>query len=107
MIEIVSYPSDPRSVKLAAIIGRRAGVAPEVEAAARDILAQVREGGDEALCALTRKFDKVEMQPKRLRMSGSIASCASRLRGRRPISAPSTSGRSSTRGLWKTAMGSY
>ena len=43
MIEIVSYPSDPRSVKLAAILGRRAGVVPEVEAAARDILAQVRE----------------------------------------------------------------
>ena len=76
MIEIVSYPSDPRSVKLAAIIGRSAGVAPEVEAAAREILAQVRGGGDEALCALTRKFDKVEMQPERLRMSAEALSSA-------------------------------
>ncbi|HIL11027.1 MAG TPA: histidinol dehydrogenase, partial [Candidatus Latescibacteria bacterium] len=80
MIEIVSYPSDPRSVKLAAIIGRSAGVAPEVEAAARDILAQVREGGDEALCALTRKFDKVEIQPEHLRMSAeALSSAADRL----------------------------
>ena len=76
MIEIVSYPTEPQASKLTAVLGRSAGVAPEVEIAARDILAQVREGGDEALCALTRRFDKVEMQPERLRMSVAALSAA-------------------------------
>ena len=69
MIDIVYYPADSQPTKLAAILGRSAGVASDVEVAARDILAQVRTGGDEALCALTRKFDKVDMQPERMRMS--------------------------------------
>lgn len=78
MIEIVSYPCDPQPAKLTAILGRSTGVAPEVEAAVRDILAQVREGGDEALCALTRQFDKVDMQPDSLRMSAEALSLAAR-----------------------------
>ena len=69
MIEIVSYPCKPLAAKLAAIFARRAGVEPEVEKAVRDILRQVREGGDVALCALTWEFDKVDAQPGRLRMS--------------------------------------
>ena len=68
MIEIVSYPSAPPPGKLAAIFGRQGGVGPEVEQAARDILHKVREGGDQALCALTREFDGIDAQPEMLRM---------------------------------------
>jgi histidinol dehydrogenase len=40
----------------------RAGVLPEaVETGARAIVAQVRKGGDHALCELTRKFEKREL----------------------------------------------
>ena len=80
MIEIVSYPSKPPAAKLAAIFARRAGVEPEVEKAVRDILRQVREGGDVALCALTWEFDKVDAQPGRLRMSAeALAEAAAEL----------------------------
>ena len=68
MIEIVSYPSAPPPGKLAAIFGRQGGVGPEVEQAVRDILHKVREGGDQALCALTREFDGIDAQPETLRM---------------------------------------
>ena len=68
MIEIVSYPSAPQPGKLAAIFGRQGGVGPEVEQAVRDILHKVREGGDQALCALTREFDGIDAQPETLRM---------------------------------------
>lgn len=80
MIEIVSYPCKPLAAKLAAIFARRAGVEPEVEKAVRDILRQVREGGDVALCALTWEFDKVDAQPGRLRMSAeALAEAAAEL----------------------------
>jgi len=68
MIEIVSYPSAPLPGKLAAVFGRQGGVGPEVEQAVRDILRKVREGGDQALCALTREFDGIDAQPETLRM---------------------------------------
>ncbi len=72
MIEIIPYPCDPPAGKLAAILGRRAGVDPDVADVAREILRQVREGGDEALCALTREFDSVAAEPDNLRVSADV-----------------------------------
>lgn len=66
MIEVASYPTDPLAPKIEAILGRSAGVAIEVEEAVRDILQKVREGGDQALCELTREFDGVDIQPEQL-----------------------------------------
>lgn len=68
MIEIVSYPSEPQADKLRAILGRRAGVPAEVEETVRDILRQVREGGDRALAELTRRIEKVELEPEQFRV---------------------------------------
>lgn len=68
MIEIVAYPAEPLAGKLRAILGRRAGVAPEVEQTVRQILQQVRQGGDRALAELTRRIEKVEVEPGRFRV---------------------------------------
>ena len=38
----------------------------------RDILRQVRKEGDAALCALTQRFDGVEVCPEQLRVSASV-----------------------------------
>ena len=38
----------------------------------RDILRQVRKEGDAALCALTQRFDGVEVRPKQLRVPASV-----------------------------------
>ncbi len=40
-----------------------------VDAAVRDIIAQVRSGGDAALCRLTAQFDRVTLSADRLRLS--------------------------------------
>ena len=76
MIEIVYYPSVPPPDKLAAIFSRQGGVGPEVEQATRDILHEVREGGDQALCALTREFDRIDIQPEMLRMEATALAAA-------------------------------
>ena len=76
MIEIVSYPSEPQADKLRAILGRRAGVPAEVEETVRDILRQVREGGDRALAELTRKIEKVELEPEQFRVPVEILDAA-------------------------------
>src|SRR4051812_32870654 len=51
-------PTDPdyRS-RLEALSRRGADVAPEIEAAARAVIAQVRAGGDQAVRDLTEKFE--------------------------------------------------
>ncbi|MGE9268017.1 MAG: histidinol dehydrogenase [Verrucomicrobiales bacterium] len=48
---------------------RRAIPGDEVSGAVRDIVETVREGGDEALCELTAKFDGAEISPDSLRVS--------------------------------------
>ena len=72
MIEIVSYDGDAAAVpeRLTAILQRRssAGAGSEVESAVRDILAQVRAGGDQAVAELTARFDGVDLTPGRFRV---------------------------------------
>ena len=67
MVPIASYPSEPLAAPLAALLARRPELDPEVEDAVRDILRQVRKEGDAALCALTQRFDGVEVCPKQVR----------------------------------------
>ena len=72
MLEIVEYPSEPLAQKLKRLLRRGSAAGPEInetEKAVREILQQVKAGGDEALCTLTRRFDKVEVSPKQLRVS--------------------------------------
>ncbi|MCG5053747.1 MAG: histidinol dehydrogenase [Myxococcales bacterium] len=57
MLSLIS-PRDPDyRARLAALGRRTSAMPPAVEAAARDIVAQVRAGGDAALRALTAKFE--------------------------------------------------
>ena len=72
MVPIASYPSEPLAAPLAALLARRPELDPEVEDAVRDILRQVRKEGDAALCALTQRFDGVEVCPKQVRVSASV-----------------------------------
>jgi histidinol dehydrogenase len=76
MIEIISYPSEPQADKLRAILGRRAGLPAEVEETVRDILRQVREGGDRALAELTRRIEKVELEPEQFRVPVEVLDAA-------------------------------
>ena len=61
MLETVVYPAEPPSKKLAAILGRRAGIAAEVDEAVREVLREVRVRGDEAVAEFTHRFDGVEI----------------------------------------------
>ena len=54
---------------------------PDVDAAVRDILAQVRAGGDDALIALTQKFDRFDVGARGLRITAdevdhAVTACA-------------------------------
>jgi histidinol dehydrogenase len=70
MLEIVAYPTEPLADKLVAILGRRTGVADEVDEAVREILHQVRVRGDEAVAEFTQRFDGVEMVAGQQQMAG-------------------------------------
>ena len=72
MVPIASYPSEPLAAPLAALFARRPESDPEVEDAVQDILRQVRKEGDGALCALTQRFDGVEVCPEQLRVPASV-----------------------------------
>ena len=72
MVPIASYPAEPLAEPLAALFARRPESDPEVEDAVRDILRQVRKEGDAALCALTQRFDGVEVCPGQLRVPASV-----------------------------------
>ena len=63
MLEIFEFPAEPMPPKLAAILDRRSGFCEEVQASVSDILANVRDRGDEAVREYTRKFDGVEVEP--------------------------------------------
>ena len=70
MVPIVSYPGERLAERLAALFARRPEFDSEVEDAVRDILRRVRKEGDDALCALTQRFDGVEV--RQLRVSASV-----------------------------------
>ena len=69
MIEIIPNTSD--SAKLNTILSRTTDFSTEQEAATREIVNTVREQGDRALLAYTKKFDGVEMTADDIRVSES------------------------------------
>ena len=78
MIEIIPYNSGADESRLNAILSRTTDFTPELEAAVREIVAAVRERGDEALIEYTRKFDRVELAPEGLRVPESEIDAACR-----------------------------
>ncbi len=68
MIEIITYRPDLKDAKLNAILSRGADLTPEIEAVVREIVAAVRERGDEALAEFTRRFDGVGLRPDAFRV---------------------------------------
>lgn len=68
MIDILNYNPDSLAPKLDAILSRTTDFSPEQEAATREIVATVREKGDEAVLAYTKKFDHVDLQAADLRV---------------------------------------
>jgi histidinol dehydrogenase len=63
-----------------AFLGTKREAAQDVEQAVREIIAEVREGGDRALIELTRKFDRLDLAKSGLRVSpaeidGAAAQC--------------------------------
>ena len=69
MIEIIK--NTPDSAKLDAILARTPDFSAEGEATAREIVADVKERGDRALLAYTKKFDGVDMMATDMRVSES------------------------------------
>jgi histidinol dehydrogenase len=64
-----------------AFLDTKREAAQDVEAAVRDIIVQVRQGGDRALIELTKKFDRVDLSKTGLRVAqteidGAAAQCA-------------------------------
>lgn len=78
MIEIVTYNSESLGPKLNAILSRTTDFSPEQEMATREIVATVREKGDQALLAYTKKFDGVDLQASELRVPESEIEAAYR-----------------------------
>lgn len=68
-MDIVSYPTEPLDDKLLAILGRRLGVADDVDEAVRGVLSQVRARGDEAVVEYTQRFDGVAVGSQGYRMT--------------------------------------
>ncbi|MFN3596585.1 MAG: histidinol dehydrogenase [Rubricoccaceae bacterium] len=64
LLPLVRYAA--RRARLAAVLDRRAVFAPEIEAAVRDVLADVRAHGDAAVLRLTERLDGV--RPDALRV---------------------------------------
>ena len=50
------------------LLRQSAETTTDVAATVAGIIAEVREGGDAALCALTRRFDRMDVTPERLRI---------------------------------------
>ena len=61
-----------------ALLGAKREVAAEVGSDVADILTQVREGGDGALIALTKRFDDVELTPDTLAIGDGDMAAAER-----------------------------
>ena len=63
-IEIYRVGEDGFEERLRALAERASANDADVEAAVREILAEVRRGGDRALVAATRRFDRVEVSDR-------------------------------------------
>ena len=55
--------------RFSALLANKREAAEDVDAAVRDIIAEVRARGDAALCDFTRKFDRFEIAPGKLRIT--------------------------------------
>lgn len=55
--------------RFAALLAQKREISDDVDAAVRGIVADVRDNGDAALIRLTAKFDRLELQPGRLRIA--------------------------------------
>jgi histidinol dehydrogenase len=69
MAILLDAGTDDFEVRFAGLLGSKRESAEDVDAAVRSIIAQVRTGGDEALCDLTRRFDRFEVTPDALRIT--------------------------------------
>ncbi|MFT5366755.1 MAG: histidinol dehydrogenase [Candidatus Latescibacterota bacterium] len=78
MIDILNYNPESLAPKLSAILSRTTDFSPEQETATREIVATVREKGDQALLAYTKKFDGVDLQASDLRVPESEIEAAYR-----------------------------
>ncbi len=56
--------------RFSALLAQKRESAEDVDAAVRTIIADVRARGDIALCDLTKKFDRFEVTPEELRVTG-------------------------------------
>ena len=57
-------------IRFAAFLSTKREVSPDVEAAVKAIIAEVRERGDAALIDYTRKFDRADLGQRVLHMRG-------------------------------------
>ena len=69
MIEIIRYKPGVKNAKLDAILSRSNDFTPEIETTVREIVAEVRRRGDEAVVAFTRQFDRVDLRPEQFRVT--------------------------------------
>jgi histidinol dehydrogenase len=61
MIRVFEKQQADYASRLAALCDRNASIPAEIETAARQVIAEVRAGGDAAVRALTKKFDRREL----------------------------------------------
>lgn len=69
MVRKLSLAQPDALAQLRSMLATRYSEAGDVSIAVQDIIASVQSGGDEALAALTNKFDRWEALPSNLRMS--------------------------------------
>ena len=65
--------------RFAALLAAKREVSEDVEATAREIIANVRERGDEALIGYTRKFDRFDVTAEGLRITSAEIDAAERM----------------------------
>ncbi|MDA0745471.1 MAG: histidinol dehydrogenase [bacterium] len=68
MIETLTYNPDAPAEKLEAILSRTSDFTPELENTVRNIVADVRKRGDDAVLEYTKKFDGVQISPEKIRV---------------------------------------
>ena len=72
---------------LARLLSRKAETSAEVGDAAASIIAEVREGGDDALCALTARYDRWDARPDALAIGPGAIAAATRECSKEQLSA--------------------
>lgn len=68
-MRIITLNEESRNNLLANLLRRNPGSYGQYEQTVNDIVSKVREGGDEALFALTREFDKCELSAETIRVT--------------------------------------